>query len=192
MKFYILLLALVRTFTKTVVDSYNEESQLCRDLLSKALEESIPSVKSAYFVTVMEEDQRAFFDTLQRFHIEFLATNTTYASEEEILEQACKMPEYITEGLEWTAGLTPLVSVWMVYSMLMWLRQKCQRKQVHVEPPRPVQLDKPPLVPRKPQSTEHMNYIRKPKKEIPKESFAGKLIKNMSPTLRKRMMPDEV
>lgn len=192
MKIYVLILAALRAFAQFVVDSYNVESQLCKDILMKAVQESIPSVKSAYFVTVMEEDQRAFFDTLQKYNLGFLAANTTYASEEEIQSQACKMPAIVTEALEWTAGLTPLVCVWMVYSFFAWLKQKFRK--VHVEPPKVIEkVDKPPRVPRQPQKMEHMNYIRKPKpKPIPKESFAGKLIQNMSPTLRKRMMPDEV
>lgn len=191
MKIYILLLALARTFTQFVVDTYQEESQLCRSILEKAVQESIPSVKSAYFVSVMEEDQRAFFDTMQQYHLGFLAANTTYASEEEIQSQACKMPLYVSEALEWTAGLTPLVCVWMVYSVLLWCRSRTKSAPVRVVEKEAV-LDKPPRVPRKPQTTEHMNYIRKPQPEPPKESFANKIIKNMSPRLRKRMMPDEV
>ena len=192
MTIYILLLAALRAFAQLVVNTYNVESQLCRDILGKAVQESIPSVKSAYFVTVMEEDQRAFFETLQQYHLGFLAANTTYASELEIQNQACRMPPYVTEAMEWTAGLTPLVCVWMVYSVFAWLRQRV--KKVPKEQPKVVEKqDKPPRIPRQTQKLEHMNYIRKPKpKPIPKESFAGKLIQNMSPTLRKRMMPDEV
>lgn len=193
MKIYIALLTLVRTYTQFVVDSYHIESQLCRDILSKAVEESIPSVKSAYFVTVMEEDQRAFYETLQQYRLGFLATNTTYASEEEIQEQACKMPSYILESLEWTSGFTPLVCVWMAYSIIFWIKEKFTSRQPPVKIVKKAkERDKPPRAPRQVQSTEHMNYIRKPKKSPPKESFANKIIQNMSPTLRKRMLPNEV
>lgn len=198
MKIYILLLVVVRTFTQFVVDSYNVESELCNDLLQKALAEDIPSVKSAYFVTVMEEDQRAFFDTLETYHIGFLASNTTYASEQEIQNYACRMPPYVTDALEWTAGVTPLVLVWVVYSTLSWFREKCKKKPVYKTPIRKTKKspDKPPMAPRKPPRTEHMNYIRpnKPvKKQVEvKESFAEKMLQNISPSLRKRMIPTDV
>ncbi len=196
MKIYIILLVLVRTFTQFVVNSYEEESSLCRHILEKALEEDIPSVKSAYFVKVMEEDQRAFFDTLNKYHIGFLASNTTYASEIEIEGQACTMPDYIIDGLEWTAGVTPLVIVWVGYSMIMWLKEKCKKTPEYKTPKQQIKktLDKPPRAPRKPPRTQHMDYIRpsKPVKKEAEESIAGKLIKNISPSLRQRMMPPDV
>lgn len=196
MKIYIVLLILVRTFTEFVVNTYNKESEICRHILVKAIEEDIPSVKSAYFLSVMEEDQRVLYDTLSSYHIEFLASNTTYASEEEIEAQACHMPEYITDILQWTAGLTPIACAWTLYSFIMYLKEKCKKPPVYKTPERKKD-DKPPRAPRKPARTDHMNYIRTNKpvkrvKETEKESFAGKLIKNMSPTLRKRMLPDEV
>ena len=113
---------MVRTFTQSVVDTYKEDSTLCRHLLEKALAEDIPSVKSAYFVTVMEEDQQSFFNTLEKYNIGFLASNKTYATEREIENQACKMPHYIISALEWTAGVTPLAVVWVVYSIFSYLR----------------------------------------------------------------------
>lgn len=196
MKIYILLLVLLRTFTQYVVDSYRDESALCRHILLKAIEEDIPSVKSAYFVTVMEEDQRAFFETLEKYHIGFLASNTTYASEAEIQAEACKMPEYITDCLEWTAGVTPLFIVWMGYCFVFWLKEKCKSKPVYKTPKKVMKksLDKPPKAPRKPPRTEHMDYIRpsKPPKKEPEESIAGKIIKNISPSLRQRMLPVDV
>ena len=128
MKIYIVLLVLVRTFTQSVVDTYKEDSTLCRHLLEKALAEDIPSVKSAYFVTVMEEDQQSFFNTLEKYNIGFLASNKTYATEREIENQACKMPHYIISALEWTAGVTPLAVVWVVYSIFSYLRLSCGKK----------------------------------------------------------------
>ncbi|MBP01958.1 MAG: hypothetical protein CMM25_03985 [Rhodospirillaceae bacterium] len=198
MKIYIVLLVLLRTFTQSLVDTYTEDSSLCRHLLQKAIAEDIPSVKSAYFLTVMEEDQQAFFHTLEKYQLGFLASNITYASEEEIEKQACTMPHYVTDALEWTAGITPLVIIWVVYTILSWLRQKCTKKIVYKTPLKKVKktLDKPPRAPRKPARTEHMNYIKsnKPVKsnvEI-KESFAGKVLQGISPSLRKRMMPTDV
>lgn len=198
MKIYILLIVLARTFTQTVVNSYNEENQTCKHILSKALEEDIPSVKSAYFLKVMEEDQKAFFDTLDKYNIGFLASNATYATEEEIVKQACKMPFYITEALHWTTGITPLCCAWIAYSILLFVAAKCKRKPVFKTPERKKD-QKPPRAPRKEQRTDHMNYIRASKevhrKQIsspPKESFAGKIIQNISPSLRKRMMPTDV
>ena len=198
MKIYIVLLVLLRTFTQSLVDTYTEDSTLCRHLLEKALAEDIPSVKSAYFVTVMEEDQRSFFNTLEKYHIDFLASNITYATEEEIQNQACKMPEYILDALEWTAGITPLAIVWFVYSFFSWFRLKCKKTTVHKTPVKQIKktLDKPPKAPRKPPRTEHMEYIKSNKpirrKDEMKESFAGKVLQGISPSLRKRMMPTDV
>lgn len=198
MKIYIVLLVLLRTFTQSVVDTYTEDSTLCRRLLEKATAEDIPSVKSAYFVTVMEEDQESFFNTLEKYHIGFLASNITYATEEEIQNQACRMPKYISDALEWTAGITPLAIVWVVYSFVSWLRLKCTKKTIHKTPVQKIKktLDKPPRAPRKPLRTEHMEYIKcnrpmKRETEI-KESFAGKVLQGISPSLRKRMMPTDV
>ena len=204
MKIYIVLLVLVRTFTQFVVDSYKEESQLCKELLQKAITEDIPTVKSAYFVTVMEEDQRAFFNTLESYHIGFLASNATYASEQEIQNEACRMPTYIDDALEWTAGITPLMIVWVAYTILSWLKEKCKKKPVYTTPVKSVKkkLEKPPRAPRKPPRTDHMDYIRSSKTtkpvslsvvgEIKEESFAGKMLQNISPSLRKRMISTDV
>lgn len=198
MKIYIALLVLLRTFTQSLVDTYTEDSSLCRHLLEKAIAEDIPSVKSAYFVTVMEEDQQAFFNSLKKYRIGFLASNTTYASEEEIQKQACRMPSFVTDALEWTAGITPLVVAWVVYTIFSWLRVKCTNKTVYKTPIKMVKktLDKPPRAPRKHPRTEHMSYIKsnKPvKSEVEmKESFAGKMLQNISPSLRKRMIPTDV
>lgn len=192
MKIYILLIVLVRTFTQTVVNTYNEENQMCKHILSKALEEDIPSVKSAYFLKVMEEDQKAVLDTLNKYKIGFLASNATYATEEEIETQACNMPFYVTEALDWTAGITPLCCAWIAYSIFVFVATKCKRKPVFKTPERKKD-QKPPRAPRKEQRTDHMNYIRASKEvQIPKESFAGKIIQNISPSLRKRMMPADV
>ena len=205
MKIYIVLLVLLRTFTQYVVNSHKEESQLCAHLLEKAIAEDIPSVKSAYFVTVMQEDQRTFFNTLNSYHIGFLASNVTYASEQEIQNQACRMPAYILDGLEWTAGVTPLLIVWVAYSIVTWFKGKCANKPVYKTLVRTAKKspDKPPRVPRKSPRTEHMEYIRplKAKKklvhrtvvaETKKESFAGKMLQNISPSLRKRMIAADV
>ena len=204
MKIYIVLIVLLRTFTQFVVDSYKEESQLCKELLQKAIAEDIPSVKSAYFVSVMEEDQRAFFNALESYHIGFLASNATYASEEEIQNEACHMPTYIDDALEWTAGITPLMIVWVAYTFFSWLKEKCKKKPVYTTPVKSVKkkLEKPPRAPRKPPRTEHMDYIRSSKNsrpatlsvvgEIKEESFAGKMLQNISPSLRKRMLPTDV
>lgn len=204
MKIYIVLFVLVRTFTQFVVNSYKEESQLCKSLLEKAIAEDIPSVKSAYFVTAMEEDQRAFFNTLESYHIGFLASNMTYASEQEIQNQACRMPAYIDDTLEWTAGVTPLMIVWVAYTIFSWSKEKCKKKPVYKTPVRTNKktIDKPPRAPRKPPRTNHLDYIRPSKGnkpvslsvlgEIKEESFAGKMLQNISPSLRKRMIPTNV
>ena len=186
---------MIRTYTQFVVDTYEVESQVCNKILKKAVLEDIPSVKSAYFMTVMKEDQRAFFETLKKYHIGFLASNITYASEEEIAQNACRMPDFVSSGLEWTGGTLMLAAAWTAYSVSMWLSTKCTSKAVapaqeeaEVDEP----LDKPPIVPRQARTTEHMKYIRAQKKEKPKESIAGKIIKNMSPRLRQRMMSSDV
>ena len=154
--------------------------------------------ESAYFVTVMEEDQQSFFNTLEKYNIGFLASNKTYATESEIENQACKMPHYITSALEWTAGVTPLAVVWVVYTIFSYLRLRCGKKNVYKTPIKQIKktVDKPPRAPKKNPRTEHVEYIRSnrpPKREVEmKESFAGKIIQNISPSLRKRMMPPDV
>ena len=163
----------------------------------------------------MEADDEALAKTLEKFKIGTLFSNTTYASEDEIMQYACQMPEYITEFLSWTAGVTPIVCVWIVFLMWKNLRHlKCCSKQpmkvVVVEDDGEIELTEPPKntmstpprpMPRNlsvPRDLSNMDqvYLQKPKqhggirKRKKKKEGPGVLEKltSLSPSLKNRIM----
>ena len=126
MLFYTFTFVLIRTFIQVVHDDYMNTTSTCSDLLSKASAETIPDIRSAYFLTVMDIDNRSLKKTLEKYYIGFLASETTYASEEEIFRHACKMPYITSELLSWTAGVSPLLTIYILY--LLYVKMKEFRK----------------------------------------------------------------
>ena len=112
-------------------DDYESNSNICESLFDKAVAETIPEIRSAYFLKVMEADNKAVAETFANYHISFLASNTTYASETEIIANACKMPYVTREFLSWTAGIFASVfSVGCLFGCeknIVQTRHKCCR-----------------------------------------------------------------
>lgn len=122
----------VRTFVQFICDDYATVSGKCSELLNKAVAETLPDIRSAYFLKVMEADDKAIQLTFDKYKIGFLASNTTYASEAEIINQACKMPSMMLEFLDWTAGVLPLFAVWVGYKISLVVFQRCKKKPIQV------------------------------------------------------------
>lgn len=214
---YTVIFIALRTFLQFVCDDYAVNNGSCKTLLKKAVAETLPDIRSAYFLKVMEADNELVKSTFAKYHIGFLASNTTYASEAEIMEQACKMPYATTEFLDWTAGVTPLVCVWFVF--LIWrnirhLKCCCKPKPIVVVEVKEqeIEMTAPPkdTPPRSPlqvplyQNTQHRDYRqeplnkservgirrRQPRKKKDTPSVLEK-ITSLSPSLKSRIMNDD-
>lgn len=207
---------MLRSFVQYVCDDYASISGECNTLLNKAVAETLPDIRSAYFLKAMEADNKAVHTTFTKYHIGFLASNTTYASEAEIINQACKMPAMTLEFLDWTAGVLPLFVVWVVFSAWQNTRHLkcCKSKPMQVveiqqpeieltEPPR----DTPPRSPLQvPMYQEQRDYRQDGNSEQPKgirrrtvrparkkkegPSVLDKLT-SLSPSLKNRIMGDD-
>ena len=193
---YILFFVACRFLIQTVSNTYLEGTSRCRELLSFAKETELDSARNVYCFEAVQEDQRLTLETLSKYKLGFLATNATYAYDSEVLEHACKLPWYISEMLEWTAGITPLSLVWLGYIIVTWLwSRRPQPVKKVTPPPSPTTppKDRPPL----------HNGIRKRVQKPPKppkpptreqKSLMSNLNKlaNLSPKLRERIMGDHV
>ena len=199
MIFYSLIFVLLRTFVQFVHDDYEKNAQHCKTVLQKALAETMPDIQSAYFLKVMEADNSALQKTFDKYYIGFLASNTTYASQEEIATHACHMSTATTEFLSWTAGVTPIFSLWIVY--MLFLKSKTNTMQKNVAPPqedaapahvkKTIELTKPPItVQRNPPKSNPDGIRRRPKKE--NEPSVLQQLTSLSPRLKNRLMGKEV
>ena len=194
---YVVLFVVSRLFVQTVTETYMSETDLCRSLQTKASEASIGSVRNAYLLEVVQEDQRITKKTLDRFKIGFLASNATYAVDNDVFTYACKPPAYIETILDWTAGVTPLLMVWGAFTAFQVVCVKCKRT-----PPPPTvpmeevpmeDLSKPPRIPsQKPPCASQPPTIRRRKKEEKNLVSNLETIMNMSPRLRERIMGEDV
>lgn len=213
MLFYSIAFVIVRTFVQFVCDDYDNNVEPCKKLLNKASAESIREIKSAYFLKVMQSDDKALAQTFEKFNIGFLASNTTYASEDEITQQACRMPEYVTEFLSWTAGVTPIVCIWVIFICWKHLRHlKCAKKkpinvvEIHeeielTEPPKNM-MSKPPLavkIPRQlsvPRELTNMEDAYKSggirKRNKKKGPSVLDSVMSLSPNLKNRIMGEDL
>ena len=211
MFYYSALFVVLRTFVQVVCDDYDSRSNICETLVAKAFAETLPDIRSAYFLKVMEADNQAVAETFTKYHIGFLASNTTYASEEEIIAKACKMPYVTREFLGWTAGVMPLFVVWVVYFVVKKI--SCKRDitvlEIHeaeiemTEPPRDTPpKDSPPLyvplAPRSPAKEKpHSQGIRrrkaksKERKKHPEGPSVMEQISALSPALKNRIMSND-
>lgn len=185
---YILFFVAFRFLVQSVSNTYNDGILRCRELLSFARETDIESARNVYCLEAVQEDQRLTLQTLSKYKLGFLATNATYAYDSEVLEYACKVPWYVMEMLEWTAGITPLAIVWMVFRLATWLWNKRPKPKIKPEPPKTPDappLDRPPRAPKKDPG------IRRRKEEKSLMANLNKLA-SLSPKLRNRIMGEDV
>lgn len=191
---YILFFVAFRFLVQNVSNTYNDGTSRCRELLSFARETDIESARNVFCLEAVQEDQRLTLETLSYYKLGFLATNATYAYDTEVLEYACKVPWYVMEMLEWTAGITPLAIVWMAFRLATWLWSK--RLQPKIIPPEsPKTLDAPPMdrPPRAPKKVPQVppTGIRRRKEEKSLMANLNKLA-SLSPKLRNRIMGEDV
>tara|TARA_B110000858_G_scaffold191366_1_gene240554 strand:- start:205 stop:786 length:582 start_codon:yes stop_codon:yes gene_type:complete len=190
---YILFFVAFRFLVQSVSNTYNDGTPRCRELLSFARETELESARDAYCFEAVQEDQRLTLETLSYYKLGFLATNATYAYDSEVLEYACRVPWYVYEPLEWTAGVTPLAIVWLVYTLSAWLWNKRPKPKIKpvTPPPSPDRppdrppMDRPARPQKKPQG------IRKRKEEKSLMANLNKLA-SLSPKLRNRIMGEDV
>ena len=191
---YILFFVVSRYAVQTISSAYVEGTTRCNELLSKAKSADLDSARNVYCFEAVQEDQRLTLETLNKYKLGFLATNATYAYNSEVLKYACKLPWYISETLEWTAGVTPLSIVWMAFQVLTWLWSKRPKSKVHVEPPpmEPPPMDAPPKDRPPLPSKGIRKRVKGPTRE--EKSLMKNLNKlaNLSPKLRGRIMGEDV
>ena len=150
---YFVLLSAVRFAVQHVTDTYEASTEQCNALLKKAEQATIESVRSAYCVEVVEADHKATSETLAKYKLDFLASNETYSTIEEVLAYSCRIPYVIETLLVWTAGVGPLTFFWMLHMFV---------KKFRTDVPVPMKLetpkvdDKPPIFPSKKTKT----YVR--------------------------------
>lgn len=192
---YVLFFVAFRFLIQSVSNAYLEGTSRCNDLLKLASDADLDSARNVYCFEAVQEDQRLTLETLNKFKLGFLATNATYAYNSEVMQYACRLPWYISETLEWTAGVTPLSIVWLAYSVAMWLWNKRPKPVVKpvTPPPSPTSppKDRPPI---------HKGIRKRnpPKIEKPitreEHSLVSNLSKlaNLSPKLRNRIMGEDV
>jgi hypothetical protein len=196
------LLAALRFSADHVVHTYHNETTNCRALLQKAKDADIESVRNAYCVEVVEADQLAVRNTLGAFGLGSLQSNETYSTFEEVLQYSCKVPQILDTLLRWTAGFVPMTCAWVLLTVYQEIRKSAP--QAPLEPPEtqapletpPSSPDKPPLCPSKP--PRQRKYVRELYKAVetldPPDSrkTAFEIVQNISPSVRKRMMRQDV
>ena len=186
---YILFFVAFRFLVQSVSQVYLEGNSRCEELLSFAKETDVGSARNVYCFEAVKEDQRLTLETLNKFKLGFLSTNATYAYNSEVFKHACKLPWYVSEMLEWTAGVTPLSVVWIAYTLVIWLWSKRPKPKLRTPLPSP---DRPPMDrPPRPQKPTNPQGIRKRKEEKSLMKNLNKLA-NLSPKLRNRIMGDDV
>ena len=197
---YFILLSFVRFFVQSVTDTYNAKVEHCAQLLDKARAAQIDTVRSAYCVEVVEADQKATLETLKQYRIAFLASNETYSTTEQVLSLSCRVPDWVSVFLAWTAGVGPLTFLWSLYLFFMKVKKDAPVPERPRTPPSSPQ--KPPLCPPPPRKTKkyirELNKLEPPRIELPEttpKTTAKQIIGTfgkVSPALRKRIMGDNV
>lgn len=187
---YILFFVAFRFLVQSVSQAYLEGNSRCEELLSFAEETDVGSARNVYCFEAVKEDQRLTLDTLNKFKLGFLSTNATYAYNSEVFKYACKVPWYVSEMLEWTAGVTPLTVVWIAYTLVIWLWSK--RPKPKIKPVPPPSPDRPPMDrPPKTKKLPNPQGIRRRKEEKSLMNNLSKLA-SLSPKLRNRIMGEDV
>ena len=189
---YVLFFVAFRYLIQSVSNTYLDGTSRCKELLRFAQETDIDTARNVYCLEAVQEDQRLTLETLTKYKLGFLATNATYAKDSEVFQHACKLPWYISELLEWTAGVTPLSIVWLAYSVVMWIWSKRPKPVVKPKSPPPS-----PTSPPKDRPPVHKGIRKRtPAKPVTREqkSLMSNLNKlaNLSPKLRDRIMGEDV
>ena len=194
---YVLFFVACRYLVQSVSNTYLEGTSRCNELLGFAREADIDTARNVYCFEAVQEDQRLTLETLSKYKLGFLATNATYAYDSEVLQYACRLPRYISELLEWTAGVTPLSIVWLAYSAAVWLWSKRPKPAIKPETPPPSPSSPPKDRPPKDRPPIHKGVRKRtPAKPVTREqkSLMSNLNKlaNLSPKLRDRIMGEDV
>ena len=134
---YVLIFVAFRYLIQSVSNTYLDGTSRCKELLRFAQETDIDTARNVYCLEAVQEDQRLTLETLTKYKLGFLATNATYAKDSEVFQHACKLPWYISELLEWTAGVTSLSLVWVAYIIATWLWSKRPKPVVKPQTPPP-------------------------------------------------------
>ena len=210
----LVLLCALRFGCTNIVQTYHEQAKYCNELLQKAKDTQVESIRNAYCVEVVEADQKATLNTLDTYHLSFLASNKTYGTFVEVLNYSCKVPSYISTLLEWTSGLVPFTAALILYKLIEKVKAyltTCRKTKMHLKSndgaeskeetaeinnqSKPKRIDRPPMYPSASPSTRRdTQYIRKRKevkKEEPKPTLSATteaLVANISPSLRKRLL----
>ena len=214
MLIYAFFVAALRFSAEHIVQTYHNETTDCRRLLQKAKDADIETVRNAYCVEVVDADQLAVRNTLNAYGLGFLQSNETYSTFEEVLEHSCKVPDYVDIFLRWTAGVVPMTCAWILMAVYYKIRKASPPTPPPTPPPSP---DKPPRCPpksKKParqrkyvrelyKAVEPLDPPRDPPRGTPRgtslptiqeepQKSAFDIVNSISPSLRKRMMGDDV
>lgn len=125
-------ICVLRYMSETVIYTYNGEAVYCNKLLDKAKQTQVESIRNAYCVEVVEADQTAVLNTLNKYHLNILVSNQTYSSFAEVLNYSCKIPYWLEIVMRWTSGVLPLSTALVVYSAVQAIRGKVKRRAVYV------------------------------------------------------------
>lgn len=153
-------LVALRAILEFLKNDYVFESQECRNLLEKAQSESFADIRSAYFIKVIEADNQAVTRTLSKNYLGFLSFNSTYASEEDIVSQACQPSALLSDLLSWTAGIVPLFTVWIIARAVLIGWRRCKTPNPTAEKTQEIEMtesdspprDSPPRAPQAPRA----------------------------------------
>lgn len=202
MLIYAFLLATLRFSADQIVQTYHNETTNCRRLLQKAKDADIETVRNAYCVEVVDADQLATRNTLGAFGLGFLQSNETYSTFEEVLEHSCKVPTFVDVLLRWTAGVVPMTCAWIVAAIYYKIRKAPTPPTPPLTPPTPPSPDKPPRCPPNPKKpSRQRRYVRQLYKAVEPldpptiettQKSAFDIVTSISPSLRKRVMGDDV
>jgi len=137
-------LAILRWAAGYITDDYTESAKPCRDLVYKAQNADVPSVKAAYALEAVQLDQKITRETLAKFHLATFSQNTTYASLDQVLDFACRPLPVIQTTLDWTSGFVSSTIVWAI--VLLCRNVRVPKRVARVKTPQPSPR-KPPRSP---------------------------------------------
>ena len=196
MLIYAFFIVALRFSAEQIASTYHNETTQCRVLLQKARSAEIESVRNAYAVEVVEADQIAVRNTLKTFKLGFLQSNETYSTFEEVLEYSCRIPRVFDTLLRWTAGVVPMTCAWILAAVYYKVRRQVPGPQTEPSPPSP---QKPPIYPRKrspkkvPKTKAYVRDLYKAVETLdPPTKTAFEIVQNISPSIRKRIMREDV
>lgn len=143
------IICLLRYASECMVETYNTEAVYCNELLHKAKQTQVESIRNAYCVEVVDADQTAVLNTLTQYYIPFLASNQTYATFAEVLHYSCRVPYAFDVVMRWTSGIIPLTVAYVLYSCVQGILSKMKRPAIRPSVQQTVEterkLDAPPI-----------------------------------------------